>query len=341
MPETHRPLLTLAIPTYNREVELSRLLAAIAPELSSLPQVELLISDNASPDGTQALIYRLQTDGLRCTYLRNAENLDADPNFLQCYERAKGKYVWIFSDDDLLFPGSVTHIVGLLERDPVDLVYLAPFGFVTTPNERGEANPTPHILTCHDPRDFVHAVGLRGDMVLISSIIVNKDVVEAAPHANFANGFNTQLLQMGWTFTALSRMRRGLVIERGLYAVCENHPQRLFNIAKVFGANWAMSAHTYLDGNQRLYKSVLNDQMYSWFVTNWYGMRRRAKHTDLSKPMQHLQPFYGKLPIFWICVVPLLRWPMLLAGAWLALWRVIRKIDYFLNHRRFKPFITS
>jgi abequosyltransferase len=340
-----RPLLTLAIPTYNREVELARLLTAIAPELAHLAQVELLISDNASPDGTNALIHRLQSDGLRCTYLRNASNLDADPNFLQCYERAQGQYVWVFGDDDVLFPGSLTLLAAMLATEQVDLVYIAPFGFVTKPNERAQANPSPSILAFDDPAKFLHAVGLRGDLVLISAVIVNKDTVEAMPHANFAEGFKTQLLQLGWTFTALGRMRRGRVIERGLYAVCENHPQRRFSIAGVFGVNWAISAKTHLGnnqrgnqrGNQRLYQAVLNDQLYAWFVTNWYGMRKRPAHTDLSNPVGLMKPFYGHLPLFWLCVYPLLTWPMPLAGGWLALWRGIRSIDRLLNrfgHRR-------
>ena len=44
-----RPLLTIAIPTYNRSEYLAQLLTALAPQLAREPRVELLISDNASP----------------------------------------------------------------------------------------------------------------------------------------------------------------------------------------------------------------------------------------------------------------------------------------------------
>ena len=48
-------------------------------------------------------------------------------------------------------------------------------------------------------------------------------------------GANTNLLQMGWVFTALKRLRRGLIVERGLYAVCERDPWRQGRLIAIFG----------------------------------------------------------------------------------------------------------
>jgi abequosyltransferase len=329
-----RPLLTLAIPTFNRAANLELLLRNVAPQLAELPQVELLISDNASPDDTEAVVRRFIAEGLRCRYVRNAANLDADPNFLQCYEHAAGKYVWIFGDDDVLFPGSLAYILDLLTAAEYDLVFLAPFGFVHEPDERKAASPRPAAYTFADPAAFVHAVGLRGDLVMISAVIVNKDTVESEPHPEFREGFGTQLLQLGWTFTALGRMRRGLVFERGLYAVCELNPKRMFDLARVFGVNWAAAADRYLKPGSELHEAVLRDQLYSWFVTNWYGMRRNPYHTILRDPVGQMRLIYGRFPLFWLCVYPILAWPMLLAGAWLAVWRAIRRVDRAVNRRR-------
>ena len=332
--ETIRPLLTLAIPTFNRAANLELLLRNVAPQIAALPQVELLISDNASTDSTEAVVQRFIAEGLRCRYLRNTANLDADPNFLQCYEQAAGKYVWIFGDDDVLFAGSLAYLLDLLAAAEYYIIYLAPFGFIREPDERRLANPRPAAYAFTDSPAFVHAVGLRGDLVMISAVIVNKEVVEAEPHPEFREGFGTQLLQMGWTFTALGRMRRGVVIERGLYAVCERDPKRMFDLARVFGVNWAAAADRYLEPGSRLHGEVLRDQLYSWFVTNWYGMRRNPSQTILRDPAGQMRPIYGRFPLFWLCVYPILTWPMPLAGAWLALWRGIRRLDRGLNRWR-------
>jgi hypothetical protein len=62
-------------------------------------------------------------------------------------------------------------------------------------------------------------------------------------------------------------------------------------------------------------------------------MRRRPDHTIIRDPIGQMKPIYGRFTLFWLCVYPLLAWPMLPAGAWLALWRTIRKLDLWLNRR--------
>jgi glycosyltransferase involved in cell wall biosynthesis len=305
----------------------------LKPEVAALPEIELIVSDNASSDDTESLVRQFLQDGLRCRYLRNAENIDADPNFLQCYHQASGKYLWIFGDDDVIFPGALASLMRLLSTEECDLIYLTPLGFVKEPNERGQADPRPNVFTFTDPSAFVHAVGLRGDLVLLSAIIVNKDSVEKHPHPDFAEGRNTNLLQLGWTFTAIRHMRRAFIFERGLYAVCEFNPQRHFDVIRVFGVNWSAAADRYFERDSPVHTALLNDQLYSWFPTHWYGMRRKPDHTIIRDPIGQMKPIYKRFPLFWLCTYPLLAWPMLPAGAWLALWRAIRKIDLWLNRR--------
>jgi glycosyltransferase involved in cell wall biosynthesis len=336
-PPDARPLLTLAIPTYNRASNLALLLDHLGPQLAELPQVELLISDNASSDATEATVQRYISQGLRCRYIRNPENLDSDPNFLQCYEQATGRYVWIFGDDDVLFPGALAYILPHLSGQPVDIAFVAAFHFDHAPNETGLANPQPEIYTYTAPKAFLHAVGLRNDsdLILISSVIVNKDTIEHEPHPDFTVGYRTQLLQLGWTFTAIKRMRRAVIFDRGLLAVCGLDPKRMFDSARVFGVNWELMVRTFIGRNHPLYTTLLNQQLYSWFVTRWYGIRRHPDLTIIRDPVGQMKPIYGHLALFWVCAYPLLAWPMFPAGCWLALWRTIRRVDRLLHRRRY------
>src|SRR5277367_2609330 len=105
-----RPLLTIAIPTFNRCQFLRQLLDSLGEQTRGDDRVEILVSDNASPDETSAVVAEARRQGTRLNYIRNEENIGADANFLQCYERATSKYLWIFSDDDLLRPGAV-HLI--------------------------------------------------------------------------------------------------------------------------------------------------------------------------------------------------------------------------------------
>jgi glycosyltransferase involved in cell wall biosynthesis len=44
------PLLTIAVPTYNRAQYLDQLISKVLEQISDDARVELIISDNASPD---------------------------------------------------------------------------------------------------------------------------------------------------------------------------------------------------------------------------------------------------------------------------------------------------
>ena len=335
-----RPLLTIAVPTYNRSANLALLLTNLAPQIAEFPQVELLISDNASPDDTEAVVQRFIATGLRCRYIRNAENLNTDPNFLQCYQQARGQYVWIIGDDDVLFPGALAYILPYLAGEPIDIAFVVPIPFDYQPNETGLANPAPAGYHYTRPEAFLHSVGLRSDLILVSSVIVNKDNIEREPHPDFKIGFDTKLLQLGWTFTALKRMKRAVLLERGLLAVCGLNPQRMMDIIWVFGVNWELMARTFIGHDNPLYTALLKDQLYSWFVTNWYGTRRNPTHTIIRDPVGQTRPIYGRFALYWLCVYPLLAWPMFPAGCWLFVWRTLRKLDLALDRMRVSRAIT-
>src|SRR6202035_840737 len=119
--EIAKPLLTIAIPTYNRAWCLRELLPIIADELKNQPRVELIISDNASPDETPSVIQDFMAPGPRVRSIRHPQNIGPDANFLQCFEQARGKYVWIFSDDDLIVPGGIAKLLSYCAAGEYDL----------------------------------------------------------------------------------------------------------------------------------------------------------------------------------------------------------------------------
>lgn len=124
------PLLTIAVPTYNRARYLEELLPLLVTQIKGEPRsmVELLVIDNASTDGTRDLIASKFADSLR--YLRNPENIGGDRNFLECIKAAQGKYVWLFGDDEVMNPGGVRRVIEALAQEP-DLV-IAESNFAAT-----------------------------------------------------------------------------------------------------------------------------------------------------------------------------------------------------------------
>lgn len=111
-------ILTIAIPTYNRKEKLKMSLSGVLEQVENLP-IEILISDNASEDGTEAYMAELCMQYKNLRYHRNNVNIGPDMNFLNCYEMAQGEYVWLLGDDDFVLPGAVQNIVSVLEKKPI------------------------------------------------------------------------------------------------------------------------------------------------------------------------------------------------------------------------------
>lgn len=138
-----RPLLTIAIPTYNGAKTIENLLNLLLPQCT--PEIEILISNNCSTDNTNEIIecYRDKYPFIK-NHL-NEKNIGPDANFLQCMKMATGKFTWLVSDDDVVIDGSVCKILDFLTKyDEVGLVYL------TTVDFRGKFE-TVDKCTVHTP----------------------------------------------------------------------------------------------------------------------------------------------------------------------------------------------
>eukprot|EP01039_Chlorochromonas_danica_P011967 gene11967-13558_t len=118
------PVLTIFIPTFNRSEELSLCVHSIAHQVVGdlSGKVEIIISDNASPSDIQAGI-RTLSDCYECVgYYLNLNNGGAETQVLCAPWRARGRWLWVFGDDDLLAENGLGQIVDLLTSRQPDFV---------------------------------------------------------------------------------------------------------------------------------------------------------------------------------------------------------------------------
>jgi hypothetical protein len=94
------PLISVGIPTFNRSDTLRRAAQSVLGQ--SHRRLELLISDNASEDGTEALCHALVAEDERVRYLRQPFNRGPTANFNTLFGEMRGEYVMVLSDDDWL-----------------------------------------------------------------------------------------------------------------------------------------------------------------------------------------------------------------------------------------------
>lgn len=118
--------LSICIPTYNREAYLRNALDYCAGYGFSFPY-EIVISDNASTDGTGAVVEEFIARGLPIRYLRRKENGGSGPNLANAFHHAVGEYSIYLADDDLLIPDAVEQAIRYLDGNPDVLACHAPW----------------------------------------------------------------------------------------------------------------------------------------------------------------------------------------------------------------------
>ena len=119
-------ILSICFPTYNRAECIGEQLKRLSSvDKSVLEDVEIIVSDNCSPDNSKDVIMSYQSK-LAFQYNRNEKNLGPDENYLYCFCHATGKYVWLVGDDDYLIPENLHVVIDTLKNKDIGFLYVTP-----------------------------------------------------------------------------------------------------------------------------------------------------------------------------------------------------------------------
>jgi abequosyltransferase len=328
--QTERPLLTIAVPTYNRSRYLGELLEALRPQLADEGRVELLIFDNASPDDTPAVVEDFCRRGLAFRYCRNETNLGADGNFVRCYEEARGEYVWILGDDDIPLPGGLAVVLGHLEKRRYDLLYLKASTFRNGHEIRPTAAFTGRLRECSSPAEF----GLRAatSLTFISANITRKAAFRELPVEDFRKLDGTNLAQLGWTFALLRQNPRCACIRDAVIAARQDNSGGV-GTCRVFGTTLTKLVEQYFGLKSAMGRAIINRTIQSFFP--WailYGRSAGGQRYIAEDSKAILTKLYAGNPRFWVFLYPVLRLPVPLARLWVLGGKVINRVDRLLGY---------
>jgi len=108
------PRLTIAIPTFNRADLLKNALESALAQTS--PDIEILVSDNGSTDGTKTLLARYEDPRLR--KIRRETTLPRAEHGTYIFSLIETELVLILSDDDWIEPDFSIEIIRLFTEHP-------------------------------------------------------------------------------------------------------------------------------------------------------------------------------------------------------------------------------
>lgn len=115
-------IISIGMPVYNGERWLAQAIGSILSQTHS--DFELIISDNASSDGTAAICQRYLRADTRIRYYRQSENIGASDNYNAVYRYSTGSYFKWASCNDTCAPTFLASCIAVLNRQPsVTLCY--------------------------------------------------------------------------------------------------------------------------------------------------------------------------------------------------------------------------
>jgi abequosyltransferase len=312
------PLLTIAIPTYNRSRFLAVLLSSLREQLGRHSQIELIISDNASSDETSSLVSNFLShapQGVNIRYIRNERNIGPDANFLQCFQEARGKYVWLLGDDDIIVPSGLDKLIPLLEAKDYALIYLNPYPFRDDSlpgRERDRFGRFAQRIPNGPP--FIRIVGPM--ITFISSQIVNKKRFDRLDAPKLANLIDTCLIQLGWSLPLLASGGESLIVwDKVLAARVGDFGG--YGICRVFSRNMHQVLMTTIPNERELHRILKNIFLREWFPSTITQIRHslvgRPESEDFSASLQELHSRNWR---FWVYVSPVIAFPKSAARIW-------------------------
>lgn len=183
MTQNSRPLVTIALPTFNRAS--SYLRQALESALNQTYQdLDIIVSDNCSTDSTETLVRRFQDPRLR--YFKHDTNIGANNNFNFCLSQARGEYFLLLLDDDLVdedfvevcmqSAGRATHI-GMIRT-----------GSRVIDSKGKVLFETPNRVVGRSLADFVHAWFAHKTSPYLCSTLFNTEALKAV--GGFASKHN-------------------------------------------------------------------------------------------------------------------------------------------------------
>lgn len=108
------PLVSICVPTYRRAAFLGGTLSSALAQ--TVMDFEIVVVDDCSPDDTAGVVREFKDPRIR--YVLNEKNLGVPENLNRAMSLARGEFLVLLEDHDLLEPNYLEETLGVMRRNP-------------------------------------------------------------------------------------------------------------------------------------------------------------------------------------------------------------------------------
>jgi len=117
--------LSIIIPFYNVEPYIEECIRSVYDQDIALSDYEVICIDDCSPDGSRAIVERLQEEYSTLKLLTTPENLRQGGARNMGLGIAQGKYVWFVDSDDYIQPNCLKAMLDLMDKNDLEILKFA------------------------------------------------------------------------------------------------------------------------------------------------------------------------------------------------------------------------
>jgi glycosyltransferase involved in cell wall biosynthesis len=186
--------LSICIPTFNRlrflKKQINFLKSEINQNKSLLDDIDFIVCDNASDDGSDIFLKKLESENDFFKCYVNSDNLGLVGNVNKLLSISKSDFVWFLSDDDTLEKGVLNNTIDIiLKYDNLNLIFLN-FTF----NE--ETGFIPKAGLIKNSKEIAIEIFKKsyGSLIFISSCIYKRENLNKLSNHKLVNEITSPLL---------------------------------------------------------------------------------------------------------------------------------------------------
>ncbi|MDF2944235.1 MAG: glycosyl transferase, family 2 [Herbinix sp.] len=295
-------LLTIAIPTYNRKNYLKECLEYLIPQIKD--NIEVIVSDNASPDDTPLMMEEYINKHSYIKYHRYESSVGGF-NIGNLFYMARGKYLFILCDDDIPLHGCIDNILNCIHCFP-DLALISLntcsfnkkfTGVCTKPNLDIKEN-----LYTKDKDEFIRKVGIW--ISFISSMVYNMKYMKRVKNISQFIGTNFMVSHIA-LLTTRGNTKMAILKDVCIAARGGNNAAS-YDIYEIFVYRWKQLLYT--SGLKSGYSiKALNDVYVNTLTTTIKGFILSAKSSSTRYYIKNkikLVRYTYMYPVVWLKVYP-------------------------------------
>lgn len=217
--------LSICIPTYNRLDKLKRQILFLINETEKYKnETEIIISDNASIDGTKEYLDEIKIDFPYIIVNSNTNNYGLIENFRISVSLSSGEYIWILGDDDYLQKGIIDTVMDVLNKYDMAHIFIN-YALIKNGEKASSKAYCGKSGLFDDGFEMFKSISdesTLGALMFISANIYKKIYVTEASQILKMHGEEDNLaLPLGWA--VYSSSEKGYVIDEQLiYDNCDN-----------------------------------------------------------------------------------------------------------------------